>query len=254
MTNDYPEERIGAVAVLDALGMRDANRADNYRDLMVLLRGHLAQLKRSTAFDENFSGSLRQAGADLPPLQNDLVGFQDTFVACCWPENPNTDPRRSLAYLSTLLGRFLADAMDEPLYPFFFRGAVEVGRFTIWDGLVFGEAYIEAYDCQEAAQWIGIHAGRRAAALLNESRDDPAQSRFFVPYAIPLKNRPPLEGFALPWPDLEKGRMQIVREVLEQQIQKHEREDIKAKYENTMSFADWRWANSGGDPQEEGTI
>jgi hypothetical protein len=146
----------------------------------------------------------------------------------------------------------MVDAMDEQPYPFFFRGAVEVGRFSIWDGLVFGEAYIEAHECQEKAQWIGVHTGRQATSLLNESREDPEQAQSFVPYDIPLKGQKTQGSFALPWPDLVKDR-QLFREILRKQIQRYEPGNIRAKYENTLDFAKWCWPTDDED-QPEGEV
>lgn len=254
MPEGYPEERDGVVAILDALGMREAGRRSNYRNFMVLLRDHLRQLKHSAAFGEQLSGWLREAEADLPPLEQEIVGFQDTFVVCFWPKDPSTDPRRVLASASTLLGPFMADVMDDPIYPFFFRGTIEVGRFSVWDGLVLGEAYIEAFDSQEKTQWAGVMAGPKASELLNESKDDPAQSYFFAPYSVPMKCGHREDGFALTWPHWVQGMNRpLLREALKKRIEMYEREDIKAKYQNTLAFAEWYWQNYDQDAAQEDT-
>lgn len=188
MRSPQQQER-GLVAILDALG------ASTYTD------AEIARFLRS----RELVVQLLNAKADvlIGELRANMIKtfiFNDTIVIVL--KSGTAEPTMDHVHnFHTLLRKFMIDSLCHRIL---FRGAVSIGTFYVNEKshTVMGQAVTDAAAWYDKADWFGIHATPRATILIEKlvSEDTKSSRNIIVDYAVPIKDRSPVNLKAVNWP------------------------------------------------------
>ncbi|MDD1702191.1 MAG: hypothetical protein LUQ31_04345 [Methanoregula sp.] len=213
------ENKTGVVVFLDALGVSNYERIDQFRHFTE----ELEILKSESEYVWNkWKKDFEKDGVIL--LDPELAFFQDSLIIC-FPE-PEKDVDSTLHNFfaaQNWVMQFIVQAIGRHIY---FRGAMAHGKFIFSESersiAVLGKPVIDAYKFEKSGNWVGViqtpdfqkkylEVLARHAKSCNEPVEETIRSynRFFVRYDVPLKEEEKEEDrtfscFVVNWPTLVK--------------------------------------------------
>lgn len=248
------EERTGVVILLDALGVRGTASEDG---TIAVLSRLVEVLDSANTFIQSgqfqalllaivgiFSNVTAKMGAQVAPPSPmvqvpsppRVIGFGDAVLIVAAGPRP---PREYLPWAGMVVGPYLAGSLTKGVL---LRGAISVGRWAEYKGLVAGPAVDDAAEWYDKADWSGVlltpSTGYGLAALEEETKH-----RFsdFTSWKVPFQDRKLSSGATA----LEMTVVDWTRSVLadrEQILTAFSQRRIpiaaESKYRNTLRFLD----------------
>jgi hypothetical protein len=256
-----PVERVGVIAMIDALGIRYSGTGAAPEETLVgLLRAKkdsewvIGFGQAISVFTQAFSQATPATPIGSPAAPSDrtrIIGLGDTLIAAV---HGNDSPREQLEEIALTLTMLLTFGMMNGL---FFRGAISYGRWWEFDPPppgslhLLGPAVDEAAEWRDQAEWIGCALTPRAGFEWERSQNFDATNpaALYTDYPVPVKHGEPVGvlKWALNWPE-QSG---LPRRDLLEALSKGSIPKVAAmKYVNTLSFYDEAWKRLVGVGRE----
>lgn len=144
----------------------------------------------------------------------EVLSFQDT-IAIMWEidDNKNKNAIETVLFnISTMLSFLIVEGLSREIL---FQGAISIGEYISDEKSVLGPAVTDAVEWYNQAEWFGAFATPYCSQFINEIAVDKkgckdfdltVLEKYFVSYDVPLKMRPNLKLWVVPWPDFAKSR------------------------------------------------
>ena len=213
-------EKIGIVAILDALGTKGRWKEHSHTEIIPTWENLI------TLYEKRLQ---TQTGSDYLPK---ISSFSDTIIFTATGKDDETVLRESIMDLLILMEK----AIDDKI---FFRGGIGFGKFWEGDKIIIGETIDEVSQYHALPQWMGISLCPSAYNLFKKIKEEKGSflcSDLFIEYKIPLKIG--LEnGIALDW----NGQFSKSdkREVLKIEMEKRTDFNAILKLRNSLDFANY---------------
>jgi hypothetical protein len=247
-----PVERVGVIAMIDALGIRHSGTGAAPDRTLTGLMDAKRESEWATLFSQAIgivvkgltqAASGNRAGATPTASQKvRLIGLGDTLIVAVYGKNSPREQLREIAQTVTYLMSF---GMSKGL---FFRGAISYGSWWELDPPqadsihLLGPAVDEAAEWRDQTEWVGCaltpHAGFEWERPEEFDPDDPTAA--FIDYPVPVKPGEPngVLKWALNWPGLgHLSRRALLGSFASVSIPK----SAASKYVNSIAFYDEAW-------------
>lgn len=200
-TNQEKEKQvrleIGAIALVDVLGFKNAIKGSRARETLKLWEHFQEHIRAAGSTMHNYWKEDWAAPGDqsTPPETSGLI-FSDTLALTLVHKSGKQDP-------IVLLGQSLVHPVAEAIaMGLLVRGAIGYGEFGSNGQTLIGAGVAEVADWYEASDWVGIHLAPSAVESVERSLGSTTGSTpVFARYDVPIRGGSPLRSwFALDWP------------------------------------------------------
>jgi hypothetical protein len=207
MTEKKKQQKFGMVAMLDAMGVRNATIKeslefiDNVERIRKSIQGFMPSYFTGTKFPLN-----KVARAHYESHPPKIVTFGDTILIL-WELVSESDPEDYLVAMANIVSSAVVSGIQARVL---LRGALTVGDYIDSDAseaIVLGPAIADAASWYEYAEWCGVVAtplcGQFVSHLHISLCSDPETHKFFdtafVRYQVPIRSGD-LDMWAIAWP------------------------------------------------------
>jgi hypothetical protein len=188
------EPKFGIVAMLDALGVRNATvqeSADFIKDIQEIINEVPRFL--ATFYKEK---ELKQKKIESTPPQ--LTTFGDTFIFS-WEMSPD-EVSDYLPEIGFILSYVIVLGLEKKMA---FRGAIAVGAYIQSGPTVLGPAIADAASWYDGAEMIGVFATPHCGQFISSiNAIGDLNSMDFVEYEVQLRGNVSRKLWTVPWPEL----------------------------------------------------
>ncbi|MEW6686980.1 MAG: hypothetical protein AB1393_12390 [Candidatus Edwardsbacteria bacterium] len=186
-----PEFRDGAVAFLDALGVKGIWSRTDPKTVIKAWEDTIALFVKSVRIAEEKTDYICE--------EYHITAFSDTLIITLVGRDKGKEPRVLLPLMAEIITIPFIHALLRRIY---FRGVISIGKFCRSENFIIGPAIDEAAEWYTHPDWIGISTTPSASfgldSLLEEGH--PQFSKWFVRYNIPMRTGIEDKGWALAWP------------------------------------------------------
>jgi len=222
MTNSIPSRKC-FLALFDILGFKDLVKSCRLEDVY-------------KAYKDIFSGPKQMKDHVESLLEREIVtvrNYSDTFLIYTVDINGHNQEDIDETFLALLaVCESLFCAANEHRLPI--RGTITAGELIVSSGIEIGTPIVDAYEKEQAQDWIGCLVTKDCLRLISEKAlNDNIKDNSIVEYEIPFKNGTVEKVYAFNWIKSEPFRSGDFR-----LLEKRKWHDwaIERKHRNTWGF------------------